>query len=67
MGQYDRVIFSEEKRTEMRVLWSRFREFEEANINGLPDSREKSLAKTKLKECLMWLEAAHTAVVRGDL
>lgn len=32
-------------------------------LNDLPDSREKSLALTKLEECMMW---ANACVARND-
>lgn len=32
----------------------------------LPDGREKSLARTKLDECVMWARAAFDGVQDGD-
>ncbi len=60
MSPFDRITFTDEERIAASAQWARFRVFAEEALTPLPDGREKSLALTKLQECLFWCEAART-------
>lgn len=57
MNRFDHIQYSE-KSKQLSNQFKTISEQYEALINELPNSREKSLALTKLEECFMWVGKA---------